>query len=184
MTVEGNVFKIKDGREAHLRNPGEGDIPQILEFLVQSSGETDFLMRYPEESSGYTYESEKELLEQVNASGHKAMLVCMVEGRIAGMCQISFEKNLKTRHRASVAIALLKEFWNLGIGTRIFETLIAIARGNPDILQMELYYIEGNARARWLYEKMGFRIAGIHPDAVRLKDGTLLNEYLMVRKIR
>jgi len=49
---------------------------------------------------------------------------------------------------------------------------------------VELEYIEGNVRARNLYEKMGFRIVGIHPDAVRLKDGTLRNEYLMMRKIR
>ena len=35
-----------------------------------------------------------------------------------------------------------------------------------------------------LYEKFGFRIAGILPDAIRLKDGTLLNEYRMVKKLR
>ena len=184
MIVKEYRFNTKDGRQAFLRNPCEDDIPQILEYLIASSGETDFLMRYPEENSQYTYESEKELLEQVNASDNKVMLVCMVEDRIAGMCQITFETDLKTRHRASVAIALLKEFWNLGIGTKIFEKLIAVAYENPNILQVELYYIEGNSRARRLYEKMDFRIAGVHPDAVRLKDGTLFNEYLMVKKIR
>ena len=46
---------------------------------------------------------------------------------------------------------------------------------------MELEFIEGNDRARHLYEKMGFRIAGVRPNAIRLKNGTLLNEYTMVR---
>ena len=50
-------------------------------------------------------------------------------------------------------------------------------------MQMELEFAEGNSRARALYEKMGFRIAGLRPDAIRLKDGTLLNEYIMVRKM-
>ena len=39
-------------------------------------------------------------------------------------------------------------------------------------------------RARALYEKMGFRITGVKPNAIRLKDGTLLNEYSMIREIR
>ena len=61
--------------------------------------------------------------------------------------------------------------------------MIQIAESNQDILQMELEFVEGNQRARALYEKMGFRIAGVKPDAIRLKDGTLLNEYFMVKKL-
>jgi len=83
-----------------------------------------------------------------------------------------------------VAIALLKEYWNQGIGTRLFQEMIRIAEENENILQMELEFVEGNARARALYEKMGFRIVGITPNAIRLKDGTLLNEYYMIREIK
>ena len=49
---------------------------------------------------------------------------------------------------------------------------------------MELDFVEGSTRARALYEKMGFRITGVKPNAIRLKDGTLLNEYSMVKEIR
>ena len=66
----------------------------------------------------------------------------------------------------------------------MFREMIRIAEENPDLLQMELEFVEGNIRARALYEKMGFRIAGVHPNAIRLKDGTLLNEYSMIREIR
>ena len=45
-------------------------------------------------------------------------------------------------------------------------------------------FVEGNVRARALYEKMGFRITGVGPNAIRLRDGTLLNEYMMIREIR
>ncbi|MBQ9032472.1 MAG: GNAT family N-acetyltransferase [Parasporobacterium sp.] len=183
MIIKEIEFTVKDGRPAVLRNPREEDIPEILEYLKVSSDETKFLIRYPEEIR-YTYEDEKELLNRVNRSENQVMLVCLVDNKIAGMCQISFETSIKTRHRASVAIALLKEFWGQGIGTRIFEELISIAESNPEVLQMELDFIEGNDRAMRLYEKMGFRIAGVHPDAIRLKDGTLLNEYLMIKKLR
>lgn len=50
--------------------------------------------------------------------------------------------------------------------------------------EMELEFVEGNTRARALYEKMGFRITGVRPNAIRLKDGTMLGEYEMVREIK
>lgn len=112
------------------------------------------------------------------------MLVCLAAGKVVGNCQISWNTRIKTRHRANVAIAVLKEFWNQGIGTRMFQEMIQIAEKNPDLLQIELEFIEGNSRARALYEKMGFRITGIKPNAIRLKDGTLLHEYSMIREIR
>ena len=94
-----------------------------------------------------------------------------------------WNNRVKTGHRASVAIGLLSEFWNQGIGTRMFQEMIKIAENNPKILQMELDFIEGNSRARALYEKMGFRITGINFNAIRQKDGTLCNEYSMIREI-
>ncbi len=66
----------------------------------------------------------------------------------------------------------------------MFAEMIRICEEDGKILQMELDFIEGNTRARALYEKMGFRIAGIKPNAIRLKDGTLLNEYSMVRTVK
>lgn len=184
MVVNDIPFTLKDGRKAIIRSAKEEDIPSMLEYLRISAGETEYILRYPEECSKYTYENEKQLFEQINTSEKDAMLVCIVDGKVAGNCQISFNNKIKTRHRVAVAIALLSEFWNQGIGTRFFEELIRIAEADSDVLQMELEYVEGNSRARHLYEKMGFRLAGVHPNAIKLKDGTLLNEYLMIKTIR
>jgi len=177
-------FTLKDGRSALIRCPKDEDVPGMLEYLYTSAGETEFILRYPEECAKYTPDGERALFERVNAADNEVMLVCIVDGRVAGNCQIAWSRGIKTRHKASVAIALLKEYWNQGIGTRLFRELIAIAEENEQILQMELEFIEGNTRARALYEKTGFRITGMKPNAIRLKDGTLLNEYSMVREIK
>lgn len=184
MIIRPFEYTLKDGRKAIIRSACEEDIEGMLEYLYISAGETDFILRYPEECDRYTYEGEKALFERINASDNEAMLVCLVEGRVAGNCQITWSKHLKLRHRASVAIALLKEYWNQGIGTRLFEELIRIAEEDGKITQLELEFIEGNVSARALYEKMGFRICGVHPNAVRLKDGRMLNEYSMIREIK
>lgn len=184
MVIREIHFTLKDGRKAVLRSPSEEDIQGMLDYLRVSAGETEFILRYPEECGRYTAEGEKELFDRLNASDSDAMHVCLVDGKVAGNCHVMWKKSIKTRHRASVAIALLKEYWNQGIGTRMFREMIRIAEANENILQMELEFIEGNTRARALYEKMGFRITGVRPNAIRLKDGTLLNEYEMIREIQ
>ncbi len=184
MVIEEVWFELKDGRKALLRSPKEEDVESTLEYLVTSAGETEFILRYPEECGKYTVDGEKELFEQKNASPNEAMIMCIVEGKVVGNCGISFSKSMKTKHRATVGIALISEFWNQGIGTRMFQEMLRLAESREDVLQVELEYVEGNARARHLYEKMGFRIAGVHPNAIRLKNGTLLNEYIMIKEIK
>ena len=184
MIIKEFEFTLKDGRKAVIRSPKDEDIQGMLDYLYISAGETDFILRYPEECGKYTAEGEKALFDRINASDNEVMLVCVVEGKVAGNCQIVWKTGLKVRHRASVAIALLKDYWNQGIGTRLFREMIRIAEENENITQMELEFIEGNTRARALYEKMGFRIVGIKPNAIRLKDGRFLNEYYMLREIQ
>lgn len=183
MIIDDISFNLRDGRIAVIRSPKDDDIQGMLDYLLKSAGETEFILRYPEECSKYTPEAEKALFDRINASNCEAMLVCLVDGKVAGNCQINWSNNMKTKHRARVAIALLKDYWNLGIGTTMFEEMIRIAESNPEIMQMELEFIEGNTRARALYEKMGFKITGIKPNAIKLKDGTLLCEYEMVRQM-
>ena len=65
----------------------------------------------------------------------------------------------------------------------MIQEMIRLAEAMEGVMQIELEFVEGNVRARQLYEKMGFRITGVRPNAIRLKDGTLLNEYTMIKEI-
>ena len=178
MVFKEKEFKLKDGRNALLRKPSVDDAENMLQFIIKASGETDFLMKFPEEFAGFTLDQEKAFLRANYDNKNGLMIICL-----AGSCQISFRTGEKDRHRASVAIALLQEFWNLGIGTRMFEEMFQVAGERGDVRQIELDFIEGNTRARSLYEKMGFRITGVKPDAIRMKDGSFVNEYMMVKRL-
>lgn len=181
MNISEKEFELKDGRKAILRSPCEDDAADMLAFIKKASGETEFLLKYPEEFDDYTLDKEKELLKNSNEAPDEAMIACIVDGLIVGNCQLVFKTGIKSRHRASVAIAILQDYWNLGIGTRLFQEMIRIASEREHVRQLELDFIDGNTRARHLYEKMGFHITGIKPDATRLKDGTYLNEYMMIK---
>ena len=66
-------------------------------------------------------------------------------------------------------------------GNAMFTELERIARENG-ILQLELDYIDGNERGKRLYEKLGFVRVAEHPDAIRLKDGTMRKIISMIKK--
>ena len=104
MIIKDIHFTLRDGREAVIRSPRDEDAESMLHYLCVSSGETDFLLRYPEECKPYTVEDEKKLFAQKNESEHQAMLVCLVDGKVAGSCVISVYTEMKMKHRAAVAI--------------------------------------------------------------------------------
>ena len=176
-------FTLKDGRRGVLRSPDPArDAAELVQYLYDTAADSPFVLRTPEEIS-MTVEGEERFLRGVSESPNDCMILCEVEGRIAGNCHVSFMSKAKVRHRSEVAIALRKAFWGQGIGTAMFEEMIALAEAREGVTVMELEFIEGNVRARGLYEKMGFRIVGMHPDAIRQVDGTMLALYLMQRPV-
>ena len=88
----------------------------------------------------------------------------------------------KTRHRAEFGISVRKEYWRLGIGSALTAACIACAK-EAGYLQMELEVVAENQAAVSLYLKHGFVEYGRRENAIRLKDGRLLYETLMVRKL-
>ncbi len=182
MILQPKQIKLKDGRVATLRTPELSDADALLAFITKACGETDFLARYPEEWANMPPEREQAWINSLRSSKGDLAIVCLVDGKVAGNCEIDFKPGIKMGHRASVAIAILQEYWGLGIGSAMFEEMIAAARERGTMI-MELDFIEGNARARALYEKFGFEIIGKKPNAIRLKDGTLLAEYMMQKYV-
>ncbi len=185
MIIEEKYIKLRDGRAALLRSPSADDAEEMLGFLKKVSTETNFLLRGADDPL-MTLGDEKKYLEKNRGSENDLMICCFIDDngtyRLAGSCGLSFGARRKTSHRANLGISVLKEFWSLGIGTALMEEADRAAR-EKGALQIELEFVEGNSRARALYERCGFRLAGIHPDAFLMPDGTLKNEYLMIKKL-
>ena len=184
MIIEQFEFLLKDGRRGIIRSPRVEDSQDLIDYLVKATGETDFLLATPEECASYTDEYEKAFIKNANEANNTYMLVCQVDNQIVGTARIDFYTHIKTKHRARVAIAILRDYWGQGIGSRFFEKMIHLAESKPEVIQLELEFIEGNERAKALYEKFGFKIYGYIPNSIRQKDGTLLKEYLMIKEIK
>ena len=184
MKYEAKEVLCKDGRKATLRSAQPDDAAEMIRFLTDVCGETEFLLAYPEERQSMTIEGEQTYLRNVADGSAEMMLTAWIDGRLAGVANISFLQRRKVCHRASISISIRRAYWHLGLGTILMNELVDTAKKRPEVRLVELEFIEGNSRAQALYEKVGFRIVGVHPDAFVLKDGTMRNEYLMQLKIR
>ncbi|HAB00210.1 MAG TPA: N-acetyltransferase, partial [Ruminococcaceae bacterium] len=107
---------LKNGQSAVFRAPNGKDGQAMLDYLKEICAETDFLASFPEEIH-FTADDESKYLQDILDSPNRLMIVCTVDGELAGNCQIVFMTSMKTKHRAAVMIGLRKKFWNLGIGS-------------------------------------------------------------------
>ena len=181
MILEEKIITLKNGKTAIQKSPCVEDAEKMLKYVKTACGETEFLLRYPEERD-ISIEQEEAWVKRLREAPNALAITCYVDGDVAGNCEITFRSGMKISHRATIAIGILKKFWNLGIGSAMFEELIAAAKGRGTEI-MELEFIEGNDRARRLYEKYGFQVVCVKPNAFKLKDGTYRKEFYMQKLI-
>ena len=181
MKFKAEKFKIKDGRMCEIREIHINDAKDMAEYLKIVNGESDFMNSYPQEIN-LSVEEEEKMIKGFNKSDTTLMLVVEMDGRIIASGTIIRLGKIKMHHRGNVAIAVLKEFWNLGIGKKILICLEGFAK-DLGLSQIELDYYSGNKRARALYDKIGFIETGKTPNAIILKDGRGYDSIKMVKGI-
>ncbi|MBE6783585.1 MAG: GNAT family N-acetyltransferase [Ruminococcaceae bacterium] len=166
---------LKNGKQAILKTPCIEDAEMLLNSIKTSTGETEFLSRTMEDWESVTVESEEKFIHNVRESQNTLFIACYVDGVIAGNCDITFKTGSKTSHVATVGIALQKKYWNIGIGSAMFKELIKAAEQHNGTEIVDLEMIEGNNRAKALYEKFGFKSISVKPKYFKLKNGTYQN---------
>ncbi len=180
MLFEPKEVKLKDGRMAVFRVPEVEDAQIFLDYLKITAAETPYLIRTPEECT-MTLEQEQKYLSMARDGEFQVTVCCFVDGRLAGNCNLARMNRVKTQHRGVIGIALMQDFWGLGIGTAMFEDMIEFGR-QWGLKQLELEVMDGNVAAMGLYRKMGFRTVATRPNAFCV-DGCYYDEHLMVKEL-
>ena len=106
-----------------------------------------------------------------------------VNGELAGNCSLASQGDKRrTKHRCCVSIALYEKYCNLGLGRILLSTVLGLAK-QCGYTQAELGVIEGNERAKHVYESLGFKEYGFLPNSLRYSNGTTRGEYFMVKEL-
>ncbi len=156
------IINLKNGKEALLRNGEFADGEAVFVNFNETHAETDYLLSYPDENS-FDAQQEAEFLKEKTASPNEIEIVAVVDGVVAGTAGIeAVGAKYKLEHRAELGIAILKEYWGLGIGKALMEACIECAK-YAGYTQLELNAVAENERAVSLYKKMGFVEYGRNP---------------------
>ena len=173
---------LKDGRTCILRPNGPDLAAEMIEYMKVTAGETEYLLRYPDEVQ-FTLEKEQELLSRVREDPGYVMMAALVDGKVAGNASFSgIGTKRKILHRCSLAIALYQEYCGLGIGTAMIGYLAELAR-QAGFEQMDLEIVAENTQALALYRKCGFIESGRRVHALKFDDGSLHDEILMYKPL-
>lgn len=157
---------LKNGKTAILRNGTKDDGKAVLDVFNRMLGETDFLLSYPDEN-GFDVEREGQFLEEKSESENEIEIIAVVDGKIVGTAGIeAIGTKYKICHRAELGIAILKDYWGMGLGSVLTEACIYCAKA-AGYAQIELNVVAENAAAIYLYQRMGFAEFGRNPLGIK-----------------
>jgi len=172
--------RLKDKSKMIFRELDLGDGEAVVDYLNKVGGETNFLT-FGKEGVSYTIEQEKVLLRNMKETKGNYMIGGYLKNKLVTVGSITSSSKERLKHKADVGISVLKDYWNIGIGSQMMEYLIFLCRKNS-FRKIDLIVYENNERAIKLYEKLGFVKEGLLTRDV-LIDGVFYSSYHMGLKI-
>lgn len=112
-------------------------------------------------------------------AGDAVVVVAELEGRVIGSCTVSRigrAPDAENGHVGELGIVVYHGYRGRGVGQALLKAAIARSRRRFEVVRLGLH--ANNVRARRLYERVGFHLAGTIPRAFR-RGGVYVDEQLM-----
>lgn len=158
------LVKLKNGKIILIRNAVETDASELIRYFKKVTAETDFLVTRPEEVFTSVKQEESIILAHLEKK-NSIFLVAELDGKIVGSLNFIGGGRKRTRHKGEFGMSVLKDFWGLGIGSSLLQSLLDWAKISG-IKKIQLEVMADNERAIKLYEKFNFKIEGRKKNAV------------------
>lgn len=172
----------KSGKKITVRSPQNNDLEELYQYAVAISNEDTFIRLNPKEP--VTVAEEKEVLAswiKKNQQRTHFQLFAFDGKKLIGMVGITLSGR-RQKHRATMGISIAKEYRDDGIGSKLIEHAIAIAKKQWHVSLITLTCMAINQRGLALYKKLGFKQFGLLPSATEFQ-GKLIDEVYMFKQI-
>ena len=162
-------YELADGRRLIVREADENDANALIEFLPIVFEETDGLLMTKSEFNS-TLEYQADFLGTLAASKTQLALVAHIGDQLIGLLTFTGRDLERVRHTGEVGLIVAKEYWGMGVGKSLMNSLHLWADENPLISKIDLRVRLSNRRAINLYESLGYQIEGWIRRAVKIND--------------
>jgi RimJ/RimL family protein N-acetyltransferase len=164
--MERFTFTTKDGRSGLVRVARPRDAKACLAIVWEATQERPrTLMTSPEEF--WTPRAWRKHRRDWTADG--VTLVAMVEGRVVANLGCERGRRPRERHLCEFGVTVDRAYRGIGVGRAMLEAVEAWAR-DVGVEKIMLRVFDSNARARTLYEKVGYFSEGLERRAVKFPD--------------
>lgn len=171
------IYTLKNSRSVIIRKATVEDTEEILNISNEVAGESDNLT-YAKGEYYMTYDQQYAYISRVKDQKNSCFLVAILDGKIIGTLTFISSNRKRLEHRGEMGIAVLKNFWGVGIGSSLIDCFLKWAKSNGVTRKVDLLVREDNISAIGLYLKFGFKIEGRIEKAM-LVNGRLYDIYLM-----
>ncbi|TET34618.1 MAG: GNAT family N-acetyltransferase [Planctomycetota bacterium] len=163
----------KDGRGIIIRDGKAADGVGIVNIYRTVGAEKIHITLEDYPFHEYT---ESRFIKALLKSG-SYLAVAEHEKRIVGYCRLERHLAPKREHTAEIAMAILKDYRNIGIGTALTKAGIEWAK-TTDLHKLHLSVFATNTAAIALYKKLAFVEEGRRKEQICI-DGQYIDEILM-----
>jgi RimJ/RimL family protein N-acetyltransferase len=181
--IVNRLFVEKRGKmiEIVIRAPKRSDVREVWSFYNRVIRETPFLSRITPVPLS---EEKKWLAGVLNKMKKKKAVQLLAEhdGKIVGSCSV--EKGSEAAaHTGTYGICVLQRYTGCGLGTKMTEHVIALAKKEmkTEVLRLNVYH--RNKIAQGLYKKMGFRYVGKIPNG-RKRGRVYMDDIIMYKVLK
>ncbi len=164
-----------------IRTLREDEAAPFLELRKATDAQSRYLL-YEAGERRTTVEEQGRAMAELLDAPNSTILVAEAGDGPGGLVGYLIAKGgsaRRNRHAAEIVIAVLEAYTGKGVGKGLFRALDEWAIG-AGVTRLGLGLMAENARAKALYEKMGFREEG-RKQAAFLLEGGYMDEILMYR---
>lgn len=171
----------KYGKEIIVREAKESDAEILIanaKSLIENASDTIIL-----ENFNPSLEDEHKWINSFAKQKNNLLLLAVYDEQVIGNIEIRTPALSKTKHTSLLAMGIVKEWRNKGIGSILMESMINWAKENTTIEILWLQVFASNEPAIALYKKMGFTVDGIQKDFIKLDKNTYTDSVNMSKKL-
>ncbi len=161
-------FVVGKDIEIVLRYPKAGDAKQLMGNYKKIMKETEFLSRITPLTLSEEKKWLKETLSKIK-NKDSVFLLAVADKKIVGSASIRRRTEESHHHAGVFSIAVSQEFNGLGIGSKLAENIMKMARTiNLEIIESCCF--SDNERSLRLHKKFGFKAIGKFPKGLKKKN--------------
>ena len=165
---------------ATIRTLGVGDAEALFELRREALVDSPLaFLASPEDDLASSVASVRDLLGR----GPNSPVFGAHETRLIGMLGLYRDRQMKAAHKVYLwGMYVRPESRRQGLGRRLLDAALDHARGLDGVSLAHIGVGETTAEAKSLYERAGFQVWGIEPDAL-CYDGQREREYHLMRPL-